>query len=343
MNDDARVPPSPPDALATNHHRRRALTTLGGLPLLSPLWRTGSAHAEDWPARPVKIVVPFSPGGANDLATRAAAEGVSKDLGVPVVVENKPGAGSSLGASLVARSPADGYTFLASAAGVISNTMIKKSMPYKDGDLEPVAMVSLAPSVILVQKDAPYNDLRQFIEASKAAPQGLLFATAGTGSTPHFVCEMLKTYYGARLDAVPYKSGSESTTAIVSGQVQATSEASIVSIPYLKANRFKALCTTWTRRISVWPDLSTATEQGFPEVQIAHWAGIHAPAGTPAAIMDRMARAVDAAMKTPEITTRLKNQGIEPIGGTRADFVAFVAKERERLGRIVKASGMKED
>ena len=297
---------------------------------------------QSWPAKPIRLVVPFSAGGANDLMARAAAEGASRALGQPIIVDNKPGAGATLGADIVAKSAPDGYTFLVSAAGVISNSMIKKKMSYKDSDLAPVAMIGLAPSVILVPADSPYKDLKEFIAASKVGP-GFHWATAGTGSTPHFVAGVLETTYGAKLDVVPYKSGSESITAVLGKQVEATSEASIVALPYLKTGKLKALADTWTTRIAAYPQLSTATEQGFPELRIAHWAGVHAPHGTPDAILDKMSAAVDAAMKTPAIAQRLKDLGIEPVGGTRASFSKFVDEERTRLGAVVKATGMKDE
>ena len=303
---------------------------------------TATASAQTWPTKPIRLVVPFAAGGANDLMARAAAEGASKALGQPIVVDNKPGAGATLGADIVAKSAPDGYTFLVSAAGVISNSMIKKSLPYKDSDLVPVNMIGLAPSVILVPADAPYKDLKEFIAASKTGA-GFHWATAGTGSTPHFVEGMLETKYGAKLDVVPYKSGSESITAVLGKQVEATSEASIVALPYLKSGKLKALANTWTTRISAYPELSTATEQGFPDVRIAHWAGVHAPHGTPEPVLEKMSAAIDAAMKTPAIAEKLKGLGIEPIGGTRASFVQFVDAERARLGAVVKATGMKDE
>jgi len=302
----------------------------------------GGVAAQSWPAKPIRLVVPFSAGGANDLMARAAAEGASKTLGQPIVIENKPGAGATLGADIVAKSAPDGYTFLVSAAGVISNSMIRKNLPYKDSDLVPVAMIGLAPSVILVPADAPYKDLKEFIAASKTGV-GFHWATAGTGSTPHFVAGMLQTKYGAKLDVVPYKSGSESITALIGKQVEATSEASIVALGFIKNGKLKALANTWTTRISAYPQLLTAAEQGFPEVRIAHWAGVHAPRGTPETVLDKMSAAIDAAMKTPAIADKLKGQGIEPVGGTRASFVQFVDAERARLGAVVKATGMKED
>jgi tripartite-type tricarboxylate transporter receptor subunit TctC len=259
------------------------------------------------------------------------------------VVENKPGAGGNLGSALVAKSAPDGYTFLISAAGVISNNMIKKNSPYKDSDLTPVVMIGLSPSVIVVSANSSFKTLKEFVDASKSS-QGFHFATAGTGSTPHFVAEVLNTRYGAKLIPVPYKSGSEGATAVMGGQVQGTSEASIVALPHIKAGgKFRPLATTWVKRISAAPELSTATEQGFADLQIAHWAGLHAPAGVPADVLDKLAEAVDVAMKSPAVTDRLKSMGIEPVGGTRAAFTTFVDEERARLALIVKASNMKDD
>ena len=304
---------------------------------------TAQVFAEDWPTKPIRFVVPFSAGGANDLMARAAAEGAAKELGQPVIIENKPGAGGNLGSAFVAKSTPDGYTFLISAAGVITNSMIKKVNPFKDSDLVPVVMIGLSPSVIVVSSASPYNNLREFVDASKQG-SGFNFATAGTGSTPHFVAEILNTKYGAKLIPVPYKSGSESASAVMGRHVEGTSEASIVALPHIRSgDKFKPLATTWTKRLSVYPELSTATEQGFGELQIAHWAGVHAPAGVSPAIMDKLAAAVDAAMKSPEVVERLKNLGIEPVGGTRADFVRFVDQERARLGEVVRAAKMTED
>ncbi len=302
-----------------------------------------ATFGQTWPSKPLKFIVPFSAGGANDLMARAAAEGAAKHLGQSIVVENKPGAGGNLGSALVAKSAPDGYTFLISAAGVISNNMIKKNSPYKDSDLTPVVMIGLSPSVIVVSAQSSFKTLKDFVDASKTS-QGFHFATAGTGSTPHFVAEVLNTHYGAKLIPVPYKSGSEGATAVMGGQVQGTSEASIVALPHIKlGGKFRPLATTWVKRISAAPDLSTATEQGFSDLQIAHWAGLHAPAGVPADILDKLAEAVDVAMRSPAVTDRLKSMGIEPVGGTRASFTTFVDEERARLALIVKASNMKDD
>ncbi len=320
-----------------NPHRR--LLVAASATLILPRAR---AQAETWPNRPIRFIVPFTAGGANDLMGRAAAEGVTRALGQQVIVENKPGSGTVLGTEYVARAPADGYTWLVSSAGVVSNSMIRK-VGYKDEQLVPVAMIGLAPSVVVVPANSPYRTLKDLVDASRKSPQGLHWSTAGTGSTPHFVQGLLETRYGAKLDLVPYKSGAESITSVLAGQVDATSEASIVVLPYLRSGRLRALADTWSARISAYPELSTAAEQGFPEIQIAHWAGLHAPAGVPPAILDRMAAAIDAAMKGEATQQRLKPMGIEPIGGTRAAFARFIDEERARLGSVVKATGMKDE
>ena len=323
------------------HATRRSILAAPALAAMTSLTALPAQAADAWPDRPIRFVVPFSAGGVNDLMARAAAEGASKVLGQPIVVDNKPGAGAVLGTDIVAKAKPDGYTFLISAAGVVSNSIIRK-VPYKDGDLTPVAMIGLAPSVVIVPANSPYKDLKDFVEKSKAG-QGLHFGTAGIGSTPHFVEGILASQYGAKLDLVPYKSGSESVAAVLGKQIDATSEASVVVLPYLNSGKLKALATTWSQRISAYPQLSTAGEQGFADLKIAHWAGVHAPAGTAAAILDKMAAAVDKAMKDPAAAERLKGVGIEPIGGDRASFAKFVDEERARLGAVVKATGMKDD
>jgi tripartite-type tricarboxylate transporter receptor subunit TctC len=310
--------------------------------LVAALACAGAQAQAAWPARPIHFIVPFSAGGANDLLGRAAAEGASRALGQTIVIDNRPGAGTVLGTDLAAKAAPDGYTFLVSSAGVLSNSMIRKSTPYKNEDLVPVAMIGLAPSVIVVPPGSPYGSLKEFVAASKQGA-GLHFSTAGTGSTPHFVEGLLVTKYGAKLDVVPYKSGADSVAAVLGGQIDATSEASIVVLPFLRSGKLKALATTWTERISAYPQLATTAEEGFPEIRIAHWAGVHAPRGTPVAILDKMAAAVDAAMKDPATVKRLKDMGIEPVGGTRASFEKFIDDERARLAGVVKATGMTQD
>lgn len=301
---------------------------------------TANAWAE-WPEKPIKFVVPFAPGGANDLMGRAAADAVSKRLKQPVIVENRPGAGAIVGAQFVANAQPDGYTFLVGAAGVVTNSFLVKNMPYQDSQLTPVGMIAVAPSVIVVNPSVPASNLREFIAWTQSrGAKGVNWSTAGTGSTPHFVAEMLKEAGIHNLVIVPYKSGSEGVNAVLSGNVDATSEASIVVIPQIKGGKLKAIATTYTKRISSYPSISTATEQGYPMVNIGHWAGLFAPAGTPRAIVEKMSAELMAAVKSKEFADAMVPNGIEPVPYTLAEFVKFTTAERERLERIAKKANM---
>lgn len=310
--------------------------------LAAAMLAVASAHADTWPSKPIHFIVPFGAGGANDLVARYVAEAASRELHQSIIVENKPGAGSVLGAEYVARSAPDGYTFLAPAAGVITNAMIKKNMPYKEEDLVPVVMMAVSPSVIVVPADSPIKDLKDFVARSKQG-SGLNFSTAGTGSTPHFVAEMLKLKGGAKLNIIPYKSGSEGVVAVIGKQVDATSEASPVVQPQIKGGKLRALASTWNRRVAALQDVPTAEELGFKDLVIGHWSGLFAPKGTPDDILDRMNAAVNKALKSPELRARLVPQGIDPQGGSRQDFRNFLAAEKARLGPVAKAAQMQAD
>ncbi len=300
------------------------------------------ARAE-WPDHPIRWIVPFGPGGANDLIARVAADAVSKRLGQPVVIENRPGAGAVVGTAVVAKAKPDGYTFLISAAGVITNSLLLKNLPYNDAELTPVGMIAVAPSVIVVHPSIPANNMKEFVAWAKTqGDKGITWSTAGSGSTPHFVAEMVKEATGVPVTIVPYRSGSDGVNAVLSNSVAATSEASIVVLPQIKAGSLKAIATTYVKRISSYPSLPTAIEQGYPGIQIGHWAGLYAPAGTPQPIIERMNAELQAAMKTDDVKAKLIPSGIETAEGSIADFVAFITAERARLGGLAEKAKMGE-
>ena len=298
----------------------------------------------DWPDHPIKWVVPFAPGGANDLIARAAADGVGKRLGQPVVIENKPGAGTLVGSEYVAKSKPDGYTFLIGSAGLITNSVVRKDMPYRDSDLVPVGMIATAPSVIVVNPSIPASNMKEFVAWAKAqGSNGVNWSTAGTASTPHFVAEMLKGAGVNNINIVPYRSGNEGVTAVISGNVAATSEASIVVLPQIKAGKLKAIATTYETRITAAPEIPTTKAAGYPAVAISHWAGLFAPKGTPQPIIERMNRELTAVVKDKEFRDRLVPQGIEPAPYSLSGYVAFINAERERLTKIARAAKMQAD
>jgi tripartite-type tricarboxylate transporter receptor subunit TctC len=321
---------------------RRSFAAMAAAIVIAPaLLAPGIARA-DWPDHAIKWVVPFGPGGANDLIARAAAEVVSKRLGQPIVIENKPGAGAVIGADYVAKAKPDGYTWLVGATGVVTNSMLRADMPYADGDLVPVGLIAVAPSVIVVNPGVPASNLKEFVAWARTQNGGINWATAGGGSTPHFVAEMLRES-GVNLTIVPYKSGSEGMTAVLANNVHATSEASIVVLPQVKAGKLKPIATTYSKRISAYDTLPTAREQGFPGVLIGHWAGLFAPKATPPAIVERMSKELEAAVRSAEFRDKMVPSGIEPEPGSTAAFVAFINAERDRLGTLAKKANMQAD
>ena len=291
------------------------------------------AHAA-WPDRPIHWIVGFGPGGANDLIARIAADGTGKMLNQTIIVENRPGAGAVIGTSYVAHAQPDGYTFLVGAASTITNSLLLKDLPYKDSDLVPVGMIAVAPSVIIVNPSVPANNMQEFVAWAKAQNGKVTWSTAGNGSTPEFVGEMIMEAIGAKFNVVPYKSGGDSVNAVLKNEVSATSEASIVVVPQIKAGLLKGIATTYTKRISSYPSIPTTAEQGFPSVQIGHWAGLYAPRGTPDDIVEKMSEALQDALKNPDVAEKLTRTGIEPAPGSVADFVAFTKTERQRLSEL---------
>ena len=302
---------------------------------------SASPALADWPDKPITFVAPFSAGGANDLVARIIAKAVGTTLNQTVIVENRPGAGGVVGAAHVARSPADGYTYLVGSNGTVTNSLIRSDQPYKDDALTPVALLSITPSVIVANPSNPAKDLKDFVErAKKAKTDRITFSTAGNGSTPHFVAEMVKEATGLPIEPIAYKSGSEGVTAVIGNQVDATSEASIVTLPLIQSGKLKALATTWDKRMASAPDIPTTAEAGFPAIRIGHWAGLFAPTGTPADVLDKMNAAVEKSLQSKEVQDALRQSSIEPGGGSRASFVDFAASERERLGKVVKNGHM---
>jgi tripartite-type tricarboxylate transporter receptor subunit TctC len=246
-----------------------------------------------------------------------------------------------VGTTVVARATPDGYTFLIGGTGVITNSMLIKNLPYADADLVPVGMIAVAPSTIVVNPSVPARTMAEFIAWTKAqGAKGITWSTAGSGSTPHFVAEMIRESAGVNLTIVPYRSGSDSVTAVLSNAVSATSEASIVVLPQIAAGKLTAIATTYDKRISAYPSLPTTAEEGFASVRIGHWAGLLAPKDTPEAIVEKLNAALQAALKTPEVKDKLAKSGIETAEGSVADFVAFITSERKRLGDLATKANM---
>ena len=296
-----------------------------------------------WPDKPIRLVLPFSAGGPGDITARLIAQGLGKQLNQSVIVDNKPGAGGIIGSDFVAKSAPDGYTLLIAGNGAVANALLRTKMPYADSDLVPVVEGNTAPSVMVASASAGFRDLKE-LQAYGKRKGVITFGTAGAGSTGHFVGEMVGAALGVPVTIVHYKSGSETVNAIVGGQIDMASEAPVGVMGYVKGGKLWAVAVTDDKRTAVLADVPTTTEQGFPAIQMQHWGGLFAPRGTPPAVLDRIAAALDTAFKTDgAMRAQFEANGSRVGGGTRAEFAQVIAREKQRLGKIVSDARMSLD
>ncbi|MDF3831557.1 tripartite tricarboxylate transporter substrate binding protein [Cupriavidus basilensis] len=322
--------------------RRKALLRLGTLAVAATVIVPGQVPAAPapWPGKPVRLVVPFSAGGPGDTVARLIAQALAKQFGQSVIVDNKPGAGGLIGSEYVAKSQADGYTLLVAGNGAIANGLLRTKMPYAEDDLVPVAITNSAPSVLITAPTAPFTDLKS-LQAYGKAKGRVTFGTAGAGSTGHFVAEMVGKTLGVPVTVIHYKSGGESLSAVIGGQIDLASEAPVGVMGYVRGGRVRALAVTEDKRSISLPEVLTTTEQGFGGIRMRHWGGIYAPKGTPAPVIQRIATATHAALQNDgELRMQLEKNGYQPESGTPADFARFIESEKTRLSKIVRDSHM---
>jgi tripartite-type tricarboxylate transporter receptor subunit TctC len=288
--------------------------------------------AQAWPAKQITIVVPFAPGGNIDIVGRTIGKELALILKQPIIIENRPGAGGMVGATYVAKSKPDGYTFLVSSNGLVTTTLVRNDQQHKDEDLVPVSLLTIAPSVIIANNSNPASNLKEFITNLKASKDNrVVFATPGVGTTPHFVSGLLKIAADVDIEPIPYKSGNDTVTALIGGQVQLASESTQVVTSKIKAGMVKALAVTYDQRSSSLPDVPTTKELGYPSIFMTHFVGMMAPAGTPTDILEKMNQANQKALQSPEVKAIFNNAGTLVVGGSRASFAEYMQKERERL------------
>ena len=317
------------------------MTFLTRLLTIVLLFSANGVYAQAWPAKQINIVVPFAPGGNIDIVARTVGKELSLILKQTVIVENRPGAGGMVGATYVAKSKPDGYTFLMSSNGLVTTTLIRNDQQHKDDELVPVTLLTVAPSVIIANNNNPASNLKEFITNLKASKDNrVVFATAGVGTTPHFVSALFKIAADADVEPIPYKSGVDTVTALIGGQVQLAAESTQVVTPKIKAGMVKALAVTYDQRSSSLPDVPTTKELGYPSIFITHFVGMMAPAGTPTDILEKMNQANQKALQSPEVRNTFNNAGTITVGGSRASFAEYLQKERERLRVVVQDAKM---
>jgi len=305
----------------------------------------GPLQAQDYPSRTIKLVVPFGPGGPTDVAARLVTQIVQSDLGATIVVENRPGAGGATGSKSVANAEPDGYTLLVGTSATLAVVPALMKNPGYDPVKSFVAVAKVADSttVMIVPANFPANSVQEFVAYAKAHPGALSYASAGAGNQTQLVAELLKSKAGIAAIHVPYKSGAEMVTAVLSEQVQLSFPDISILLPLIREHKVKALAVTSARRHPQLPDVPTLAESGFPDFAVTFWSGVVAPAGTPAAIVEKLNAAIVAGLRSPEIEDKLAAIGAQTAPGSSQDFSRFIADETVKWRAIAATAGVSLD
>ena len=304
---------------------------------------SASALAQSYPARAVRIVAPFAPGGLADVLSRAVGERLQKQLGQPFVVENRPGAGGNIGADLVARAEPDGYTLLMSSAGILTiNQFLYTAMPFDPASaLTPVSIVADMPMLLVVRKELAARDVREFLALARSTPGGLFYGSPGHGTTGHLGMELFMHATGVKLQHVPYKSAAEAVQAALAGQTQAMFDNPPTVMAQIRAGGLRALGVAARERIPQLPDVPTISEGGVPGFEASSWFGLVAPARTPAPIVERLAAETAKAVQDPEMRARFDQLGARLVGNSPSEFAQLVVRERASWEKVIKSAGIK--
>jgi tripartite-type tricarboxylate transporter receptor subunit TctC len=312
---------------------------------LAALALAGAAAAQSWPTKPIRVIVPYPPGGTSDILARALGPGMQAALGQPWVVENKPGATGNVGADLVAKSPADGYTLLLGDIGSLAIApSVVTTLPFDPvKDFAPVVMVAYSPHLLVVHPSVAARDPKELIAAAKAKPDALNFAVSGMGGANHLAGIDFAQRAGIKWTYIPYKGGSQALTDMVGGQAQVMFNGALATYPFVKDGKLKALAVSSARRFPTMPDIPTVAEMGMPGFETGSFQGIVAPAGTPPEVVNKLHATVTAVLNTPEMKERLDKAGAELRPQSPAQFGGFIRSEKDRWAKVVKESGAKFD
>ena len=318
-------------------HLFRAVTALAIV-----LGCAGGAPAQGWPNRPIRMIVPYTPGGYTDLMARLVGQKISEALGQPVIFENKPGANAIIGTDVVAKAAPDGYTFGTVIAAHAVNATLNPKLPYDTlKDFSYVSLMSVAPLIMIAHPSLPANNVQELIALAKAKPGQLNFASSGVGAAAHLTMEMFKSRTGIDMLHIPYKGTAGALQDTIGGRINMMFDVVGPLMPQVRSGNAKAIVVTAKERIPAAPDVPTMAEQGVPDFVSGTWAGIIAPAGTPKEIVDRVAAEARKALADPALKEKLVEQGIVAVGSTPEEFRAFVEEEITRWSKVITDAGIK--
>jgi tripartite-type tricarboxylate transporter receptor subunit TctC len=303
------------------------------------------AHAQDWPQRPVRIVVPFAAGSSPDILARIVNDKLAARIGQPLIVDNKSGAGGNTGTDQASKSPPDGYTFLLSVnAPLVYNTVLYRNLPYDPfKDLVPVSLAATTPNVCAVSNAMNVDSVKGWLAAMKQNPGKFNFASTGNGSISHLGVELIKLKTNSFAVHIPYASSGQAVTAIIQGDVQYACLPPVTVMPQAKAGRLKALAVTSAERSALLPELPTLRESGLPDIQAVPWFAYMAPKGTPNEVVQRMSREIAVVLKDPETVKRLQTAYFDPVGSTPEALAKFMGEELVRWKPVIQRAGLKPD
>ncbi len=308
--------------------------------LLLMLWPSAAFAQQPYPTKAIRFVVPFAPGGGTDLIARVVAQYLQEALGQPVVVDNRGGAGSTLGSDIVAKAPPDGYTLLLANISLAFNAELYPKLPYNAvRDLAAVSMVAVQPNILVIHPSLPARNFREFIEAARARPGKYSYGSAGLGSGTHLAAELLKMLVKFDVLHVPYKGTGPALNDLMGGQVQMMVSTFASALPHVKSGRLRALGVTTIKRSSAAPDVPTLIEAGVPGFDYSTWYAIFVPAGTRAAVVETLNRTTRQVLGREDVRTRLEAQGVDASTSTPAELAAYLKSETVKWGKVVRATG----
>ncbi len=300
-----------------------------------------SACAQNYPTRPVRMIVPFAPGGGTDISARVLAEGLTNVLGQTIVVDNRPGAGSTLGTDLAAKANPDGYTILLGNISMAFNAALYRKLPYDTlRDLKAVSLVTDQPNILVAHPSLPAKSLGEFVALARSQPGKLTFGSAGTGAGTHLAMELLLMSQRMDLVHVPFKGTGPALTALLGNQISVLFSTYASALPHVKANRLRAYAVTSTKRTTTLPEVPTVAESGVPGYEYSTWYGVLVPAGVPAPIIQRLSQATRSVLDTPDIRTRYLSLGMDPVPSTPEEFSKLIRSEMAKWGKVVKTANI---